>query len=532
MSALDLHVHWDAVCTALRIPFHSRALPTRTRCPLCGGDALDIFHDNNCGGEWHHCRACGSKGDMLQLACAAWGTGPAAALARLSEAGVPVPRAALDDPEAACGGYAERRRVSEFWDRARAAYPNDHGLDVQRIRRRHHLRLDVGGDRWEAGPGALVGSATRDQVEALFDPAQNRGSRVLAGRKWRGVVLAPYYDLPGRVRAFSFLGRDGHPVSDHVFRLAGPGGAGRDEAGLAGWPAASPDCDRRYVIAVDDWLLALRIQFRHFRTAMRPLPLAVWRDDGRVRTRRAWEMLCGRRVVFWSPTLDRRVLMQAVEADGMIVGVGPSSASRVAHYLRRRPGTDLYRSLVAKARPWPEAMRRWMLVSPDGVVDDLLRGLELAGADVSHMLRQCGPSAAARTVIRAHRSISLGGARVTEYDDTWQSERGHRRTQLANFVVRVTHAVKDRDSGELYYYGVVRHGGREARFLERAGVVREDTLAWAGSVMVGEGMGVATCAASHARSLHDVALQFHTPEFVTDDLWRWTQKLNEKKETT
>src|SRR4051812_4434033 len=134
-------------------------------------------------------------------------------------------------------------------------------------------------------------------------------------------VWAPYaqsyYDLPGRLCAFTFIGRDGTPA-DRVYRprrVLDRGGSNQHarqppylaEAGLAGLETveAALPCFGRVAFAVGDVTLALRLQLRHFATSTRPLPLVCRHEGGGALTRTAWRVLAGREVVFWAWRLGR-----------------------------------------------------------------------------------------------------------------------------------------------------------------------------------------------------------------------------------
>jgi hypothetical protein len=490
---------------------------------------------------------------MIELAAGAWGVGAGEALRRLAEAGVPLPADALDARavETYVGTHpAARQRATAFWAAARAAYHDHQTRDVAVCRRLHHLRLDVSPARWRDGPGLLVGAAHHRAAERVFHPAAgadrdrpdsrnaSRG-RLFKGRRWGEVLACAFHDAPGRIRAFAFVGRDGRRPGDEVFRRIG-GEAMGAEAGIAGWAAVLAAADSRDVVAVDDWLFALQVQFRNFRTSLRPLPIVAWHDDGRARTRAAWDMAAGRRVTFWARDVDRRVVMQAAACDGRISLVGPEDATpaSMAHYLRRHPGADLTRTVVENAKPWPVALRRWMDESRDGRVDELLRGLEEAGADVPHLLRQCGGTpggggaAGPHAAPRVARSVQVGPHRVVELGDAWVVEprKGHGvRREVCNCVIRIRHAVKDRETGRLYYHGVVRHAGRRLEFLDDAAPVRDRTGKWLQALLTDRGAGVAAYASAFARNMFQAAVLFHTPEFVTDDLWRWTERVAEAR---
>jgi len=516
------------------------ALPLRTTCPLCGRHALDLFNDNISGGQWHHCAECRSAGDMIELASASWGCEPGTALARLSEAGVQLPPECGDPAEVSAyvDRYpAYRRRMADLWAAAKANLPQSRSSDVGKIRTRHNLKLDVSLQRWRAGPGHLVGSIGWRDVEVAFNPSSATSSsgmssyRVFKGKHWGEVLTVPFYDLPDRIRAFMFLGREGRPHLDQVFRrlTLGQGRADWSEAGLAGIESVALAGDPASVIATDDYLLNLQVQFRNFRSSMRSIPMVVWRDDGECRTRTAWSILGGKRVVFWAREIDHRVVMQAVETDGRISTAGPATPTREAmlHYLRLRPGNDLERVVLKHAKPWAEALRAWMAEAPEGKVQDLTLRLEQAGADVSYIFRQLGGDYHT-TRVSPMRGVQLNDQQVVEQHDRWYLEGSRRhgkgRRQVSNATLRLTHAIKDRETGTMHYRGVIRYKGTEIPFIEKLDTVRRKTAEWMAAKMLDAEAGVLAVGAMRT-NLHQIAVLFHEPVFVVDDLYKWVERL-------
>lgn len=462
-------------------------------------------------------------------------------MVKLSEAGVQLEEKCGDPEEVAAyvARYpAYRQRMAALWAAARDNFPRSKSLDIRKIRDRHNLRLDVSLDRWQRGPGRLVGSIGTREIEQAFNPSSvdahsctSRG-RVFKGRHWGEVLVVPFFDLPDRIRAFMFLGRQGRVHLDQVFRsLASISFKFTEEAGLAGIESIAMAGDPSSVIATDDYLLGLQAQMRTFRGSSRPLPLVVWRDDGKYRTHNAWTMLGGKRVVFWTRELDHRVIMQAVETDGRLSFAGPVTPDRAAmlHYLRLRPGADLERTILGHAKPWPEALKLWMDKAPDGKVQDLTLRLEQAGADVSYIFRQLGTNKHA-TRITPKRSIQYGKAQIVEENDQLYatSKRAGRR-ELLNAVLRLAYAIKDRESGEVYYRGSIRFKGEDIQFIEKLDVVRLKTVDWLQAKLLDVNAGILAVGLG-SFNFHQIAVLFQEPKFVVDDLYKWVERMRAGQE--
>src|SRR4051794_30469352 len=343
-----------------------------------------------------------------------------ATLTQLARLGAPLPAEALD-PERVADYVRDypgsRRRLAALWEGARDWLPVARSPALARLRLGLGLIDDLGPERWRQGPGRLLGALPREEVEACFGPLStgqggahphryrlnpSRG-RVFRGPGWSDVLVIPYYDLPGRVCAFTFIGRDGGPA-DRVFRprrvlaRSGSNQPARQppylaEAGLAGLETveAALPCFGRVAFAVGEVTLALHLQLGNAASSTRPLPLVCWHDGDGALTRSAWRVLAGREVVLWAWRLGPEVLHQAVQADGLLALAGPDDLSdrSIDHYLRLAEPHDRLRQL-RRALPWREAVRRWAQGQPDGAITELLLGLGGYRLDTRRLARECG----------------------------------------------------------------------------------------------------------------------------------------------
>lgn len=530
-------VPWEGVCAAIGVQLRGRALPARTRCPLCARESLDIFDDNSGDGQWHHCASCGSAGDMPDLAARVWGVGVKQALERLAEMGV----GHADMTPERFDAYAEQRTgrdgLMALWRRARARYPQAH---MPAVRAAHCLALDVSPARWLAGPGHFLGAVQASWADEAL-AATTRNKTVFRGRGWDAsdLLAAPFMDMPDRIVAFAFLGRGGAVPGDQCVIQVGR----RKEGGLFGAESVAMAGDPPYAIAVDSWPLALQAQVRAFRTSVRPLPLVAWRDDAGGRTRAAWSMLGGKRVTFWAPAgLTASTVRQAIENDGAISLVGPTEYTRdgMNHWMRDNTGEDLTRVVLRDTEPWPTALRKWRETHPSA--PDLFAQLEQEGVDLSNVWRRMAlgtrddaeDATALSSAVR--RTVVLGPRlKVAEQDDRWYVEqtggrmsatfRQTTRTDLANATFRVSEAVKDAETGVVYYKGVVRHAGRSVPFLDRMDSVRRDPSGWLAAKMLDTGVGLLQYRKHESVDLHDVSMLFHEPSLVVGPLWKWVEQV-------
>jgi hypothetical protein len=470
-TSLNASLHWPETALFLGLPLTDNALPIRTTCPACLARDLTVFPDPSGGGPWFHCSACGRAGDLIEFTALYCGLRPAAALAMLARCAVlPAEELSPERIAAYVHDYPEYRlRLQTLWQRASAWPPQAEAIGPRRLRQRLHLSSDLSPERWRQGPGRLLGALPHEEVEACFCPlSTGQGgaphaqryrlnpsrARVFTGPGWRDVLVVPYYDLPGRLAAFQFIGRDGGRA-DRIFRpqrtltRAGSNQYAlqpryQAEAGLAGLDMVT-DAQTwlgRTVFAVRNPLLALRLQLRHLRCSMDPLPLVSWYDGERALTQHTWRVLADRPVVFWAWRMNAAVLYQAVQADGLLVLAGPEELTERAksHYLRQDEPFRLLRMLGQRALPWREAVRTWAEQQADGAIAELLLGLEGYRLDLRQLVEQCGGGRLEEVLpprVRP-RTVRVGARTIVERAEGWYAVgKGGRETQLLNAILRI-----------------------------------------------------------------------------------------------
>ena len=295
--SLNVHVPLAPLLRLLGCSIETQAHPLKTRCPVCGEGPLLLLQDHVCGGSWHCCRQCGSQGDLITLAARAWSLEPPEAIAHLASCGFDLPAddQAIERYLAEHVAYGER--LHTLWAQARKHLLH-RGGPHHRAAERWGLLSPEWRYGWEQRSGQLIGYLPKAEVERCFAPGvrQQRSGRrqwsnpsahrVFPGPDWQDVLAVPFFDLPGRISCFLFIGRDGDPTRDFVVKRANHGWTGNQhvqepfEAGLAYHPEVFGEADHkdRTIVALGDPLLCVRLQHRHCQTCYRPLPLVSWLD--------------------------------------------------------------------------------------------------------------------------------------------------------------------------------------------------------------------------------------------------------------
>jgi len=494
---------------------------------------MTVYQDTSLGGHWYACADCRRAGPILGLAASLWGISEAAARARLEASG------GLE------GGKDSHRTAQPalrcdlpgLWELASTGLTGTQPPAFRQLLTTLRLRheLDRAGLRKE--PFLLYGAADVDVVKPylgcrtessrhqgrVYHPGGKRGYRSLfQGRGWERLVCVPYWDLPGRVCAFLFVGRNGGAADRVYFRVPG---RCRTEFGLAGLPAVLDGSSD--VVALADATLMLRLQARHFGVSMRPLPLVSWHDGVEGTTCEAWRVLSDRRVCFWAFELDARTLRQAILANGHVALLGPETGgdATLDHYLRLKTPQDYVRSVLRKARPWQEALEQWTKEATPEAVENLLTDLE--ATDAHRVLYQAEPRLA--EVLR--RARPLAAARTTRYerfeytesaDGTWTARAaGHAARRgwenqpsvlVCDAGLRIEEVVMG--SAEVRLRGRVRYRGEDLPFEAVRAEIERDPFGFMDGVLVKARKGLLVSATRFKNRIVPVALQLNAPRVV------------------
>lgn len=512
---LNVYFPWVEALKAVGVSPASSALPAMVECPLCHSPRMTVYEDTILGGAWHYCSGCKVSLDTIELAAKVWGMGIEAAVEKLARLTSPLP----DDKatpqkirEYAVKHVQYRQRFVKFWEGCREYMFRRPSRELAGLRDRFHVRSTMGQDRWLATTANMLGATDHITAAAAYSPKtvfsakSDPGRYVSSGARmfgeqtkygpWSDILAIPYHDLPGRLCGFLFIGRDGSKPSrlyKHL-NLTTYGNSGwKREGGLAcHWAIEHSQSlfgDR--LLVCDNPFLALRMHVRHFASSLTPLPLVAFHDEGNGRTERVWSALSNKTPVLWGFRLTPSLLYQAMIAKGLLAltPLVQDEKGAVDHYLRQSEPRDIVRKALKRARPWQEAMSDWADHHPDGMVEELLLGMEAYGVDprqllVSERLRSF------RKLTQRPLEVRVGRQTIVEIEGQWRFKPSStvfkspviRRSELVmNAAMRIDGTEFGRGvrtAEVLFYLGRLIFLGREypfrieARYLTKTGAAR------------------------------------------------------------
>lgn len=505
----------------------AQTLSTRIACPLCGEQRLTIFQDHCFRGQWYSCLGCHFAGDGVELLSRVWQLSLEATTVKLASQGcllggddpLPVARLSYEDH---C--LAPRRLRHQLWQRSqgREAFQR-RGREINRLL---GLRWDETTSWFESGPLQLFGATTKGAVEGAFAPnatvgGSNRGRhRLFCGHGWKDVLLLPYYDVPGRIATYLVVGRDGDPDKDvvlaNVLRYWTP--CTQFDAGLAFHPQLLQSRPGT-LIGTDDWQLYLQLQAKHYLTDSAPLPLVAWLGSPKHRTRQAWQMFAGRRIVLWAPQLTAAVLRQAIQIDGQLSHAGPTSqhSEALRCWLYEFSPPELMTRIAQRALPWPERVDQEVARMEDHQVEELFLCLGLTPTQLHYVLSRCSHATRTRVLGALHFSapvatVSIGRTQIEERDGCWFAcYRDGADELIADAIVRIDQAMYHAAEQQVVYAGRILYQGEEIAFCERQHALERQGLRWLKEVLLRERKGVLRYSPAWETKLAPIACLFQQP---------------------
>jgi len=348
-----------------------------------------------------------------------------------------------------------RHRVSKLWKDAQTGLI---GAKVGKgLRQRLGLVDGLDASRTRSGPARLYGVVGSKRVERCFQPTaghtlQQSRHRVFKGAGWHDVVVVPYFQNPGRISAFMFVGRQ-CSTEDQVFkplRLSAKCSQSGSDSGLAGLDGLLPE--QGHVIAMGNPLLMLRLQTRHFNTSLIPMPLVTWHPDTR-----NWQSLNGKRLVFWTALPTPELLIQLDDTDAELAVFGPTTKNqrKLSGWLRHFQTVDFERRTLEQAMPWREAIKGWMRKASDTVINRLTSSAAQHSDRAAELLGSCDAARRARAPRLQIKTAVIDGHQYVERNGVLYKKKGVSEQKVLPGCVRISKIVT-RESG-VEYIGYIKH---------------------------------------------------------------------------
>jgi len=542
---------WLQVLDALNIPHRPQVLPLGIDCPFCSS-TMRLYHDAATGGSWFHCRPCGKHGDLVELASQVWQLPAHATLLKLKASGVEI------DPELTQESRVQqyvtahvdyRADVASLWGQAQH---NLYGNDSTQWEGLQHL-LGLSGklelNRWQRGPGRLFGGLTTEAVYDVLQPqcmvvppgrkarVNVSASRIFKGRGWKQVLAIPFYDLPGRISAFLFVGRQARP-EDYILNCIYHGGQGAFEVGLA-FTHTLETAETRWnhnVVVTDDVVAAMWIQWQHFHSNLDALPILGWQDRGKFKTWHGWQQLDTYKITFWANELDERVFHQASKLNANICLRGKKTRTRrrLNETVARYTSDGVVRNIIEQGKPWYVALNSHCAQLNDKELEEFLLRLQ-DRTDIRPLLDRCSRQVRGRAdeILKPQllqQKLITDNRELTERDSGWYYRTNQFDTPqlIVDGILRIDEVIHQDRLDQTWYRGRIIYEGEEVPFTELKTVIEKNPLKWMQDQLLIHSKGLLRFSPSWRSKIVPVALQFHKPAFRQGvDTIGWNAKQKE-----
>ena len=191
------------------------ALPCQCQCAFCL-DNLTICEDVSATGQWFYCKTCGEAGDMIELTAAYLGLSLEKAISlmvrkKIIDEGVSGYERKLNDYIMRTVGL--RKKLAEFWKKCKK---NSSDFLTEHMQIAARLNFNVG-TNWSTVGSQLIGFSTKDEAANALTLSERAGgpnsgcNRPFPGEGWNHICVIPAFDMPGRIKTFTFIGPTNQP---------------------------------------------------------------------------------------------------------------------------------------------------------------------------------------------------------------------------------------------------------------------------------------------------------------------------------
>jgi len=454
-------------------------LPAVSRCAVCRQVTLTTYQDTTCGGQWHVCSHCGLAGDNLELAAAAMQLPLDDVADALVSAGVlttthlspALMTASLD-------AYARRQhRAKELWNNAGSII----GVGSHVAQAAGSRMADS--TSWDSRGGLLLRRIDRETAETFFGLQNAIWTPAKPPRDWHTAGIIPFEDLPGRISAFllavevgtgslawnyqSVYGSicpEGFTPSMVVSKTAGP------------------------LVVSTNPIDALRHHVKNMEETSESLPLiAVWPE---AKTPECLRLLNRRLIIAGEPSQDFFRIASELDAHAAILEDS---------YRYRFQPAEFCQVMIQRARPWREALKIKLADFDSGRAQAFLSGLNMTEDGEKAERAQPGQSV---------KIAVVDGVRIVEDEDGWRLPSNE---LLSDVVIRIDTALAHKETGRLWYQGVVRFRRVELPFTATREKFEANPFRFAQQVVVESGLGVPSVKSRWRSKAMELALAFHAP---------------------
>lgn len=489
-------------------------LPSTCKCPICSGSMFIVTMPS--GGEWTYCYNCRFAGDVLQLYMQVKGIDNVySAIEHMVSNGVPVTTANAELVSTYLDDILPiRTKTMAMWRFAQRSIADltpvkCEMLSTYQVYNGHPIHT-----------ADILGFLTKKDM-AAFDHRTTAVSGTNA-------LAVPFFDLPGRIRNFSYFSRKGEIARSEIQLEVGKNK--RDtEGGLAFLDTVEPY--QPVVYAIDNVLAGVMLKIKYSMQTGRKLPLVVWRSD----TANAWSALRCDKLIMWTDRLTEANLRTAIDASRAGHDVHISCASVAAMDMPAAglsaiiDASDVFSIIGAiqrDAKPVMETVKDYVKAHPFEA--GLLSYLNIMTGEIAKLLDVCDE--ADSNVVRgwvnnvAKKTITVGPSEYYDAEDGIYLNRDkYGPIRISNIKLMSDQILHMTPSGLTYQTGKICINGKEAAFKGNIATMGNALVTWSSGVLKNNGItDTVEVDRKHTAQLYTIcSLLYPAPEIIVSEVSGW-----------
>ena len=536
---MSRHFNWSDVLRELGIAVTSGVLPQQFKCPFCDEDKFYVYRDTILNSEWYHCRDCNWAGNSIHLLSKYHNLSINTILLKYG--------AIKSTSDARLDTYLltieKRDDLIQLWHDSQNSPLFDNSKVIKNLQHEFGLTCGLDQEKWASRLGKFLGASNRVIIDSVCRPCSDKAlpgrkvantgrGRYFVGLNWTDVLMIPFYDMPGRINGFYFIGRDGGP-KDHFYRKVGfKLQDGRCETGVGMlsvlWSKNVASLGSNLFV-FEDPIAAIKLHANHFKDNSRTLPLICVHATEVAEAIHLWKYINTGKSIFCGPE-DRviPIVRQAFSANGNIARMYDRKDFCTNMY--RKSPTDWLFDFERKSKHWREFLEEYIETSSKVEIEEVMYGLELSTDRINNLVDSFGSDAA--TKLKDIMLKSCEG-RTIRIGDRYIAESNSKLVFTTNeevffdALLRVDKIVSRPSLNAVFYKGRIIFEHKEYPFFEQDINIRTSTGEWMRNFMLKQGKWLIGRNKNAIYSILDIATCFHRPEMDVDTgVYGWDTKSN------
>lgn len=413
-----------------------------------------------------------------------------------------------------------------FWEKCKTSDLLFTSTDVRGICDKLGIAIPRDARSWQNGMGKLIGFASREACEAGTAPpkmheeddpceyTRHSGDyRSFIGKHWKNVVVVPFFDMPGRIREFKFIGmHEGRLV--YANKILHHRKIHQKSAALAFFDQIVKDSSHEDLVVTDTLETAIRLHAKQMKEGKSLLPIVSVADFNQLDFLKS---LFPFKFTLCNPKLGIETF-PAIKASKSKVYVETNANTVLA-----KNSTNVWLDVVRNsAKDWKQVLEDWLATvrRPEGQA--ALGNMEFNSSDLAEIDSGHYPNILDifKDLDKHNRRIvTVMGEKFYQTNEGWILLTDH--NIVSDTVIVIEAIFKDTDNKEKIA-GYALHKGTKHPFFKPAAEFKDRGGEFIRDVMSDNGIVSVHIDKRYTKFFYDISLSFHTPRVVhVSDNFGW-----------